>query len=177
MTVSVGASADTATEGTDYTAVSDLTLTIPANLTSATVNFEITPVNDDVDEVDEALTVDGTVQGLTVTPATVTITDDDTRGVNVSRTTLPVAEGGSDTYTVVLTSEPTGQVTVALSRSGSSDVTVAPSPLTFTTGNWSTAQTVTVSAAMTSTRTPTRRRSNTLFRAPITARKTRTTWP
>ena len=36
---------------------------------------------------------------------------------------------------------------MALSRSGSSDVTVAPSPLTFTAGNWSTAQTVTVSAA------------------------------
>ena len=147
VTVSVGASADTATEGTDYTAVSDLTLTIPANLTSATANFELTPENDDVDEVDEALTVDGTVQGLTVTPATVTITDDDTRGVNVSRTTLPVAEGGSDTYTVVLTSEPTGQVTMTPSVADNFDVTVRPTSLTFTSLDWSTAQTVTVDAA------------------------------
>ena len=147
VTVSMGASADTATEGTDYTAVSDLTLTIPANLTSATANFELTPVNDDVDEVDEALTVDGTVQGLTVTPATVTITDDDTRGVNVSRTTLPVAEGGSDTYTVVLTSEPTGQVTMTPSVADNFDVTVRPTSLTFTSLDWSTAQTVTVEAA------------------------------
>ena len=147
VTVSVGASADTATEGTDYTAVSDLTLTIPANLTSATANFELTPVNDDVDEVDEALSVDGTVQGLTVTPATVTITDDDTRGVNVSRTTLPVAEGGSDTYTVVLTSQPTGQVTMTPSVADNFDVTVRPTSLTFTSLDWSTAQTVTVEAA------------------------------
>ncbi len=147
VTVSVGASGDAATEGTDYTGVSDLTLTIPAGQTSATVDFTLTPANDDIDEADEALTIGGTVQGLTVTNVEVTIADNDTRGVDVSPTTLAVAEGGDDTYTVVLTSEPTGPVTVVLSRSGSSDVTVAPSPLTFTTGNWSTAQTVTVEAA------------------------------
>ena len=147
VTVSVGASADTATEGTDYTDVSDLTLTIPADQTSATANFTLTPANDDIDEVDETLSVDGTVQGLTVTPATVTITDDDTRGVSVSRSTLPVAEGGSGTYTVKLTSEPTGTVTMTPSAPGTSDVTVLPASLTFTTGDWSMAQTVTVSAA------------------------------
>ena len=147
VTVSVGASGDAATEGTDYTGVSDLTLTIPAGQTSATVDFTLTPANDDIDEADEALTIGGTVQGLTVTNVEVTIADNDTRGVDVSPTTLAVTEGGDDTYTVVLTSEPTGPVTVVLSRSGSSDVTVAPSPLTFATGNWSTAQTVTVSAA------------------------------
>ena len=147
VTVSVGASADTATEGTDYTDVSDLTMTIPAHQTSATASFTFTPTNDDIDETDEALTVDGTVQGLTVTPATLTITDDDTRGVGVSRTTLPVAEGGSDTYTVKLTSEPTGPVTVTPSVADNSDVTVRPSSLTFTYLDWSTAQTVTVEAA------------------------------
>ena len=135
VTVSVGASGDAATEGTDYTGVSDLTLTIPAGQTSATVDFTLTPANDDIDEADEALTIGGTVQGLTVTNVEVTIADNDTRGVDVSPTTLAVTEGGDDTYTVVLTSEPTGPVTVVLSRSGSSDVTVAPSPLTFATGN------------------------------------------
>ena len=147
VTVSVGASADTATEGTDYTDVSDFSLTIPADQTSATANFTLTPANDDIDEVDETLSVDGTVQGLTLTPATVTITDDDTRGVSVSRSTLPVAEGGSGTYTVKLTSEPTGTVTMTPSAPGTSDVTVLPASLTFTTGDWSMAQTVTVSAA------------------------------
>ena len=149
VTVSVGASADTATEGTDYTDVSDLTLTIPTQQTSATANFTLTPTNDNIDETDEALTLDGTAQGLTVTPATLTITDDDTRGVSVSRTALPVAEGGSDTYTVKLTSEPTGPVTVTPSVADNSDVTVRPSSLTFTSTSldWSTAQTVTVEAA------------------------------
>ena len=147
VTVSVGASADTATEGTDYNDVSDLTLTIPAQQTSATANFTLTPTNDNIDETDEALTVHGTAQGLTVTPATLTITDDDTRGVSVSRTALPVAEGGSDTYTVKLTSEPTGPVTVTPSVAGSSDVTVHPGSLTFPSLDWSTAQTMTVEAA------------------------------
>ena len=147
VTVSVGASGDSATEGTDYTDVSDLTLTIPMGQTSATVDFTLTPANDDIDEADEALTIGGTVQGLTVTNAEVTITDNDTRGVDILPTTLQVAEGGSDTYTVVLTSEPTGPVTVTPSVPGNSDVTVNPSSLTFTTGDWSTEQTVTVSAA------------------------------
>ena len=146
VTVSVGASGDPATEGTDYAEVSDLTLTIPEGQTSATVDFTLTPANDDIDEADEALTIGGTVQGLTVTDAEVTITDNDTRGVDVSPTTLVVAEGGNDTYTVVLSSEPTGPVTVTPSVTGSADVTVSPSPLTFTAGSWDTAQTMTVSA-------------------------------
>ena len=79
-----------------------------------------------------------------MTATTVTIRDNDTAGVTVSETTLTVAEGGSSSYTVVLTSKPSGNVTVTPSRTGSADVTFSPSPLTFTANNWSTAQTVTV---------------------------------
>ena len=66
--------------------------------------------------------------------------------MTVNPTTLSVAEGGSSSYTVVLTSQPTGNVTVTPSRTGSSDVTVSSAPLTFTPTNWSTARTVTVAA-------------------------------
>ena len=82
-----------------------------------------------------------------MTSAALTIEEDDERGVAVTPISLTVPEGESGTYTVVLTSQPTGTVTVTPSVSGSADVTVAPSPLTFTTGDWSTAQTVTVTAA------------------------------
>ena len=110
--------------------------------------FTLTPTDDDVDEVDETVTVEGgaAAAGLNVTATTVTINDDDERGVQVSPTTLTVREGADGTYTVVLTSEPTGPVTVMPSVTGSADVTVSPPPLTFTAGNWDTAQTVTVSA-------------------------------
>ena len=66
--------------------------------------------------------------------------------MQVSPTTLTVPEGGDGTYTVVLTSQPTGPVTVTpLHGSGDTDVTVSGA-LTFTTADWNEAQTVTVSA-------------------------------
>ena len=149
VTVSVGAAGDVAMEGTDYDMVNDVTLTIGAGLASGTAMFTLTPTDDDVDEVDETLTVEGStaVAGLDVTATTVTITDDDERGVQVSPTTLTVPEGGDGTYTVVLTSEPTGDVTVTpLHGSGDTDVTVSGA-LTFTTADWNEAQTVTVFVA------------------------------
>ena len=149
VTVVVGASGDTATEGTDYAAVNDLTLTISAGQTSGTASFTLTPTNDDVDEADETLSLTGstTSMDVAVTGTTATIVDDDERGVAVSAGTLTVTEGSNATYTVVLESQPTATVTVSLSASGSSDVSISPSSLSFTTGNWDTAQTVTVSAA------------------------------
>ena len=101
-------------------------LTINANQTTGTATFQLNPTNDDLDEDDESLTIDGSRQpGLSVTAASVTISDDDTAAVTVNPTTLSVTEGGSSTYTVVLTSQPTGNVTVTPSRTGSSDVTVS----------------------------------------------------
>ena len=64
------------------------------------------------------MAVEGTVAGLAVTPDTVTIVDDDTRGVAVSATVLAVSEGGSATYTVALESAPSNTVTIALSVMG-----------------------------------------------------------
>ena len=64
-----------------------------------------------------------------------------------SPTSLTVAEGGSDTYEVNLTTLPTGPVTVTPSVADNSDVTVDPTSLTFTTANWNDVQEVTVSAA------------------------------
>ena len=66
------------------------------------------------------------------------------QGVTVEPTTLSVAEGASNTYTVVLATRPTANVTIT---AGSSDTAVATvsDALTFTTDTWATAQTVTVS--------------------------------
>src|SRR5439155_1053096 len=52
--------------------------------------------------------------------------------------------GGTATFTVALTSQPTANVTIGLSSNDLTEGTVAPASLTFTAGNWSTAQTVTV---------------------------------
>ena len=141
---------------TDYTASpASFTLTIPPNGSSASQSFTLTPVADGVDEDDETVSITGTTTAtvengtdpLTVSAAEVVIADDDTRGVTTSTLELAVDENASATYTVVLDSEPTGDVTVALAAAGDSDVTVAPLSLTFTATNWSAPQTVTVSAA------------------------------
>ena len=60
-------------------------------------------------------------------------------------TELEVGEGGTATYTVALGSRPTGSVGVRIASS-SSKLSARPRSLTFTTGNWSTAQTVTLAA-------------------------------
>ena len=52
----------------------------------------------------------------------VTVTDYDIPGVTVSPTWLPVNEGSTNTYTVVLDTLPSGDVTVAIS-SDNTDVT------------------------------------------------------
>ena len=52
--------------------------------------------------------------------------------------------GGTATFTVVLNTQPTADVTIALSSSDPTEGTVSPASLTFTTRNWNTAQTVTV---------------------------------
>ena len=66
--------------------------------------------------------------------------------VEFDRDGLTVQEQGPDsTYTVRLGNQPTGNVTVTISGQ-SGTVTVDSTPLTFTTGNWSTPQTVTLTA-------------------------------
>ncbi len=77
---------------------------------------------------------------------TVTITDDDTAGVTNSETAIAVTEGSTtDTYTVVLDTEPTANVVITPSATGS-EVTFSASTLTFTSENWSTPQTLTITA-------------------------------
>ena len=145
--VTVSVVGGTATAGDDFAAVDDVTVTIAAGDASGTGTFTLAPVNDDVAEADETVTVSGTTTSdLTVTPTaglTVTITDDDERGVTATPHELTVPEGGTATYEVKLTSQPTAGVTVTVTVSG--DATVDAQTLSFTTEDWSTAQTVTVS--------------------------------
>ena len=72
-----------------------------------------------------------------------------TPGVTVSKTALTVEEEDTtgDSYTVVLDTQPTADVTVTVAGHAVTDVTPDPASLTFTTSNWSTAQEVTVTAA------------------------------
>ena len=119
-------------------------------------NITIPITDDDLDEEAETFTVTvapasgslpaGFVLGQAST--TVTIADDDVVGVTVSETALTITEGDAtgDDYTVKLNTRPTAAVTITVSGHSGSDVVPSPTALTFTTGNWNEAQTVTVTA-------------------------------
>ena len=149
LTVSV--EDDSAEESTDFEAVTEFDVTIEGGSSAGSQVFTLTPISDQRDEGDETLLVSATTSAsLAVGPSpglVLKIIDDDTAGVTITPVELSFAEGASDTYSVVLDSEPSDTVQIEISRSGSSDVTVSPAQLTFTTSDWATARTMTVNSA------------------------------
>jgi hypothetical protein len=137
--------------GTDYS-ISATPITINAGSTSADIT--LTVINDSIDEADETVVVNmGTptnaTQGAT-TSHIATIQDDDTAGITITETggsTVVNESGTTDTFTVVLDTQPTSNVEIAVSSGDTGEATVSatpPLPLTFTPSNWNTAQTVIV---------------------------------
>ena len=104
VTVSVGAAGDSAASGTDYQAVADIALTIPAGSMSGEASFTLTPVDDGVAEGDERITVTGAGSGLSVDPAELTLEDDDAASTSVDLSVSPgsVSEGSGATVVAVL---------------------------------------------------------------------------
>ena len=163
----------TAIENTDYSTIQGnnflfehSNFSMDGTEWQAEKTYIISVTNDDIDEDDETfllnlkyvhnifgknMIVDASgnacdsVDGCEVT---VTIVDDDTAGVTVSKSAVTVTEQDTtgDTYTVVLDSQPTANVTITIGGQTAADITAAPTPLTFTTTNWATPQTVTVTA-------------------------------
>ena len=117
-----------------------------------TVTVTATP---DADAVDDEITLVHTANGGDYVNVTrelaVTVDDDEETDLKLSATSLAPVEGGSaQTYTVSLTSQPTGTVTVEISGHSGTDLALsgvsASSTLTFTSSNWDTPRTVTVKA-------------------------------
>jgi len=77
-------------------------------------------------------------------PPTLTVDYDPPITVTPTSGLTTTEAGGTDTFEVVLNTQPTASVTVALSSSDITEGTVSPATLTFTTATWSTPQTVTV---------------------------------
>ena len=126
----------------------------PTSLTFTTGNWNsprtvtVTAGQDD-DGAEDTAEVTHSVSGyagvFTAPAVTVTVTDDDTRGVTVTPTTFLLDADERGTYTVVLDTEPVGgSVTVTINDPAGPDVSVSPSSLTFNSSNWNMARTVTV---------------------------------
>ena len=154
-TVTVAVAGSGADGVVGFTAVNNFNITINTGAASGSATFMLTPDDDSTDETNETITISGSLSGVTVNSATVTLTDDDGVGVTITESggSTSVSENsGTDTYTVVLDSQPTHSVSVAISSTGpvlfdgpdsATDYTTSET-LTFTTSNWNSAQTITV---------------------------------
>ena len=138
---------------TDIT-VDNTSLTFTTENWDAAQEITVLAAEDD-DALNGVATIEHTVSGggygdVTVSSVAATEEDNDTRGVTVTPTALTVVEGSSATYTVVLDTQPSDDVTITVSFASGSDedITVDKTSLTFTTDNWSAVQEVTVSAAV-----------------------------
>ena len=131
--------------------VSPESLTFTAGNWSEAQEVTLRAAEDADAEVEAVVTVRHAVSGYgavtTAAAVAVTIAEQDTAGVVVTPAGLSVPEGGSGGYTVVLESEPAGEVTVTAAVAAGTDVTVTPEILRFTADNWSVAQEVRVRAA------------------------------
>ena len=127
------------TSGGVYSVIAGATTTttiVSSSHAGKYLKFEVTP--DDGTDAGTAATSSASAI-LSTVPA-----------VTVSESTQAVTEGGTtDTYTVVLTTKPSTNVTIT--PSVTTGASVSPSTITFTSANWDTTQTVTVTATDNST--------------------------
>ena len=77
-------------------------------------------------------------------PVTITHPNGSGAGYTVSKTITNVYEDGSDndTFTIVLGKAPTADVFMSIINPDTTEVSVAPTSISFGSGNWSTAQTI-----------------------------------
>jgi len=97
------------------------------------------------DVVHDAQSADPAYDVVSIPSVTTIVQDNDESGVTVTPTNLDLAEGGgSETFSVVLWRGPASDVTVTFAPNP--NVAFVPASVTFTTGNWATAQSITVTA-------------------------------
>ena len=164
LSLTEGGSAGTYTLVLDTQPTGTVTITLTSSDTGAvtvtpTISFDATDWNtmktvtvtvvDDANATDESVTITYGISGggydaVTLAAQSVIVDDDETVGVtSTGAASISVTEGASVTYTLVLTAQPTGPVMIALVSGDTTSVTVT-STVSFSTTDWNTAKTVTV---------------------------------
>jgi len=154
LTLTPGAASPSGRAASTEMTLSTSTLTFTPMDWQTPQTVTVTGVNDTLIDGNQTMTVSWAVStsdttgyaAVTPTALTVVNQDDETRDFILSRTTgLVTSEsGGTDTFTVSLTTIPNGTVIVNLTSGNTGEVTVSPSTLTFSATDYFVAQTVTV---------------------------------
>jgi hypothetical protein len=148
--VTIGLSSSDLTEGT----VSPASLTFDSINWSAGQTVTVTGV-DDLEQdgnigyqiiTAPAISTDPIYAALDAADVSVTNQDDDSAGITVNPVSgLVTSEaGGTATFTVGLNSQPIADVIIGLSSSDTTEASISPSQVTFTSLNWDISQVVTV---------------------------------
>ena len=136
----------------------------PATLTFTTADWNVprtvtvSAAEDDDATVDPATAITHSLSGgrydeVTVPDVAVSVSENDTVGIVLSEASVTVVEGSATgtSYTVKLGTQPSEDVTVTVGGYENTDLSVtglsASSTLEFTTGSWSTPQTITLTTA------------------------------
>lgn len=148
--VTIGLSSSKTTEGT----VSPASLTFTVDNWNAPQTVTVTGVNDDAADGNQpyavvtaaATSTDPGYNDLNPADVPVTNNDNDTPAILVvAAANLKTTEaGGTATFTVRLQTRPSGNVTIPVSSSDTTEGTVTPAQLVFTPENWNGLRTVTV---------------------------------
>ena len=147
--VSIDLSSTDPTEGS--VAASTVVFTTANWSTPSTIT--ITGVNDALDDGDvpysiataPAVSGDPAYNGMDGADVSLSNLDDDAAGYTLSAISGNTTEaGGTATFTIVLNSQPTANVTLSAASNDSTEGSVLPASLTFNSANWNAPQTVTV---------------------------------
>jgi predicted transcriptional regulator len=118
-------------------------------------NVTLTGVNDDVDDgnVNSTMTIavvdassSNEFDNVADQTFTVANTDNDDAAFTVTPSATTVTEGSTVTITVVLQTSPNTNVMIDISSGDTSELTISTVTVTFTAGNWSITQTITLTA-------------------------------
>ena len=151
VTLTLSYADGSATSPGDYNS-DERSITIPSGKRYRDIRLRI--VNDSVDEGDETFTMSLSTdaEGYTVGgSATVTIKDDDTAAVDLSKTAINVKETGKKAYQVSLATKPSADVTITATSGDPEKATLnkqATATLTFTPENWNKKRKITVRAKL-----------------------------
>jgi len=147
--VTVAVASSNAAEGT----VSPASLTFQPWEWNMPKTLVVAGVNDFVDDGDvnylvvtsPANSQDPNYQGLDAEDLALVNLDDDVAGITLTQLGIVTTEaGGTATFTVQLDSQPTADVTLSVQSLDTSEGVVSPASMTFTSANWNTPKTVTV---------------------------------
>jgi subtilisin family serine protease len=148
--VSIPVSSNDPTEGT----VSTSSLVFTATNWNVPQTVTVTGVDDFVDDgniaysivLGVAVSADATYNGVNPPDVALTNQDNDTAGITVGAPTgtTTTEAGGTVSFNVRLNSQPTANVTIAISSSDTTEGSVSAASLVFTANDWNVDQTITV---------------------------------